>query len=437
MKRVLLVSPHFPPTNAPDMQRVRLVLPYLRAHDWAAEVLAVEADQVAAPCDPWLLKTLPEDVPVHRVTARSLRWARVPGFGLLARRATAALRRRGDQLLAGQHFDLVYFSTTQFGVHVLGPEWKERHGVPFVMDYQDPWVSDYYRQHPETVPPGGRIKYALMDRQDRREEARVVHATAGITSVSAGYIDALRERYPLLPHHLPTAVMPFPGDQRDFELATRHTVSTPKADGPTKPLRRWIYVGRGGTDLAVAANGLFAALGQARQRDPESWRDLRIELIGTSYARDGAGIPTLAPLAAAHGVADLVSESTDRIPYSETLRRLRSADALLILGSNDRSYTASKLYPYLLARRPLLGVLHRASSAFQILTATAGGTAVGFDEQTPIEQLADEIDRAWFSNDGWRRTSPLNESAFAPYSASRQAEALTEFWERCLADHSR
>lgn len=413
------------------MQRVRLVLPYLREHGWAAEVLAVEAAQVAAPRDPWLLETLPQDVPVHRVTARSLRWARLPGFGLLASRATAALRRRGDQLLAGKRFDLVYFSTTQFGVHVLGPEWRERHQVPFAMDFQDPWVTDHYRRNPAEVPPGGRFKYAIMDRKDRRQEAQVVRAAAGFTSVSAAYLETLQDRYAELRPDLPSAVMPFPGDQRDFDLVANTIPAAPAADS-AKTARRWTYIGRGGNDLARAANGFFAALARARQRDDTAFRNLRVELCGTSYAPQGRGTPTLAPLAADHGVEDLVVESTDRIPYSETLHRLLTADALFILGSNDRAYTASKLYPYLLARRPLLGILHRESSAFRILTETRGGVAVGFDDQTGGENLVEAIDRQWFHPRTFNRIPSLDPVAFAPYSAARQASELARFWENCL-----
>ncbi len=34
MKRVLIISPHFPPINAPDCQRVRMSLPYYRRYGW-------------------------------------------------------------------------------------------------------------------------------------------------------------------------------------------------------------------------------------------------------------------------------------------------------------------------------------------------------------------------------------------------------------------
>ena len=47
--KVLIISPHFPPTNAPDMQRVRMILPYLSESGMTAEVLAVNSAQVAAP----------------------------------------------------------------------------------------------------------------------------------------------------------------------------------------------------------------------------------------------------------------------------------------------------------------------------------------------------------------------------------------------------
>ena len=46
VKKVLIVSPHFPPINAPDMQRVRLALPYLRELGWEPTVIAVGPDLV-------------------------------------------------------------------------------------------------------------------------------------------------------------------------------------------------------------------------------------------------------------------------------------------------------------------------------------------------------------------------------------------------------
>ena len=46
---------------------------------------------------------------------------------------------------------------------------------------------------------------------------------------------------------------------------------------------------------------------------------------------------------------------------------LTHASAILLLGSTERHYTASKLYPALLAKRPILALFHQASSVVSIL----------------------------------------------------------------------
>ena len=69
--RILIISPHFPPSNTADMQRVRLILPYLQEQGVAAEVLVVGSEAVASPLDPWLAAGLPAEVPVHRSGPRA------------------------------------------------------------------------------------------------------------------------------------------------------------------------------------------------------------------------------------------------------------------------------------------------------------------------------------------------------------------------------
>lgn len=146
MRRVLIVSPHFPPTNAPDHQRVRMSLPYFRESGWEPVVLAVDAAGVVGLPDPLLAQTLPTDVPVHRVSALPVSLTRLAGLGNVAYRAWFQLKSAGDRLLREGQFDLVYFSTTQFVVTALGRRWQERFGVPFVVDVQDPWRTDYYER---------------------------------------------------------------------------------------------------------------------------------------------------------------------------------------------------------------------------------------------------------------------------------------------------
>jgi hypothetical protein len=426
MKRVLIVSPHFPPTNAADMHRVRMVLPYLRENGWEAEVIAAIPGAVAAPRDEWLADGLPSDVPVHRVKALGLGWSRVPGLGTLGFRALPAVLRKGNELLSDKRFDLVYFSSTQWPVHLAGPKWKKRHGVSFAMDYQDPWVNDYYDKHPEVMPPGGRFRYGLSAALSRWMEPRVLRRCAGYTAVSEAYPRDLNRRYPWAAD-LPYTVMPFPGSERDLERAKNNGVRQGQFD-VRDGKSHWVYVGRGGKDMERSARILFRALAEYFSDKPDLRQQIRLHFIGTSYAPAGQGQPTIAPIAAEFGLADMVREQADRIPYSETLRCLLDASAILALCSDDSGYTASKIYPCLLARKPLLAICDYRSSVASLINEVGGGVCATFGNQGAPDAAA-MVRARWLESSAWRNGIPLDERKFARYLDRASAAELAGWWE--------
>jgi hypothetical protein len=370
-------------------------------------------------------------VPVHRVVALGLDWGRVPGLGTLTFRALGVLRRMGDVLLKTGRFDLVYFSTTQFGVHTLGPRWQRRFGVPFAMDYQDPWVNDYYQKHPQITPPGGRLKYAVVDRLNRWMEPRVLRHCAGVTCVSADYPRQLRNRCDFLPSDWPVEVIPFPGDARDL-LRVEADGTQQSEFAPGDGNCHWVYVGAAGPMMVLAVRGIFGALQEHERSHSGFLKDLRLHFIGTSYAAAGSGRKTVEPLAAEYGLAAVVEEHPDRIPYSQALRCLLDADALIVPGSDDPGYTASKIYPYLLAGKPLLAVFHEQSSVVPLIRAVGGGVCVPFQTNEPTHALSHRVLQEWLETGQWRRPVPLDRTAFEPHTAKIQAEVLCRFFDRCL-----
>ena len=447
MRRVLIVSPHFPPSNAADMHRVRLLLPYFATHEWDAEVIAASSGCVASPRDDWLCKNLPENVNVHRVNGMSLGWSRIPGLGQLVPRIYHGFRKTGNNILKSQQFDLAYFSTTQFGINKLGPYWKNKFGLPFVLDYQDPWVNDYYQRNPNVIPPGGRIKYAVSHWLSQRLERRVLKQCNGVTSVSRAYVDQLTARYKFLAANFPRMVLPFPGDDQDLQCVRNDSSIKQSVFDPKDGMLHWVYVGRGSDDMHPALRGLFHALKAelrsadrceyASERQEISGRDkgdlarVKIHFVGTSYASKGKGKKSVQPLAAEYGLQNLVSESTDRIPYSETLRCLLDADALIVPGSDDPGYTASKIYPYLLARKPLLTIFHEKSSVNEIIRKVGGATSVQFSSEDTPQSLGNRIQHAWTIPQNYNRAIPFDETAFSQFSAKHQAKTLTSFFNEC------
>jgi hypothetical protein len=118
--------------------------------------------------------------------------------------------------------------------------------------------------------------------------------------------------------------------------------------------------------------------------------------------------------------------------YGETLQCLLDADALIIPGSDDSGYTASKLYPYILARRPLLAIFHRDSSVVDVLRSTRAGTCLTFDPATSDTALAKSVHEHWFQTQAYRQIPPTDWPAFEPYTARAMTARLCGFFDRLM-----
>ena len=434
MKRVLIVSPAFAPTNAADSHRVRQSLPYYRAAGWEPTVLAVDPAEVAAPQDPLLLETVPSDVRVVRAGAIPRTWTARLGVGSLEARALVPVARAGARLLrdaqrAGAPFDLVFFSTTSMGFTALGPRWQRTFGVPFVVDLQDPWLDDYYDRDGAPPPPGGALKYGLSQRVARTCEPYVLRRAAHVISVSPAYPEMLVARYPdIAPGRF--TVLPFGAPERDFEVLDAVRVPNPAFD-PADGLEHWAYVGIAAGMMAFALNALFSALAAARAKDPSRYDRVRVHFVGTTYAEGDRAEKAVEPIATRHGVADLVDERPHRIPYFEALQILRDAGALVIPGSDNPGYTASKLYPYILARRPLLALFHEQSTVVGVIRETKAGTVVPFASGESVADVAARLSAEWFD-----RPLPAVDTdwdAFEPYTARAAALRQADVFDAALA----
>lgn len=431
MQKLLIVSPNFPPTNAPDHQRVRVAIPHFEHLGWKPTVLAVRADEVEAPVDPLLLKSIPPNLRRVDVQPWPLAWTRKLGFGGLSTRALGAIRRAGNKLLSTEGFDLVYFSTTQFRINSLGTYWKRRFGVPYVVDLQDPWLNDYYADHPGQRPPGGRIKFWLSTQFARYEEPRCLRNASHITAVSADYASMLSKRYSWFDTRKCTT-LPFAGSAADFEILRENSASVKQNQFETDDNHQhWVYVGRGGADMRFALASFFSAFAQAKSCD-SNLSNVRMHFIGTSYARADAAQPTVQPVAEEFGLQGVVHEHPQRIPYFEALRCMLDADALIVPGSDDSSYTASKIYPYILVQKPLLSIFHANSSIHKVLQETAAGQCVAFDSQDTVEDVASRVHAEWFSREQYRNQPQTNWDAYRPYSSERMADKLVEIFDQAV-----
>jgi hypothetical protein len=376
LKRVLIISPYFPPTNAADTQRVRMSLPYFREFGWEPEVVTVDLCYSDMVMDPLLSQTVPTDIPTHFVKALPKQWTSKVGLGSIALRSLFYYRKKVNSLLKEKKFDLIYFSTTQFPVCILGAYWKKKFKIPYVIDMQDPWHSDFYEDKPkEERPP----KYWAAYQISKRLEPIAMNKVGGLIAVSDGYLQTLSERYPNC-KKVPQRTITFGAFEPDFTIAKQNVLLQPSMLPQGDEKVSIVYVGRGGKDMQTAVAFLLESFKKGLEKFPAIFTRIHFYFIGTSYAAAGEGKPTISPIAEQIGVADYVTEITDRIPFYQTLNTLSDASALFIPGSSDPQYTASKIYPYVLAKRPILAFFHPASSVVSFLKASGVGTVLTFDQ---------------------------------------------------------
>jgi len=421
-KKLLIISPYFPPTNAADMQRIRMSLPYFARFGWDAEVVTIDPKFSGMSRDELLLQSLPDGIKVHYVRALNKNWTSKFGLGSIALRSLRSYQKKVNRLLKEDHFDLVYFSTTQFPVCILGAYWKKRFNVPYVIDMQDPWHSDYYKDKPRYQRPK---KYWFSYRLNKRLEPRAMRTVDGLISVSESYITTLKDRYPEI-RNIPAETITFGAFAPDMVVAGQHQNSfRPLLDPSSINI---VYAGRGGIDMHRAIEPLFKALKHGLDTDPESFRNLRLYFIGTSYAPAGQGIPTIMPLAKQAGVERHVTESTHRISYYHTLATLNQADALFIPGSDDPKYTASKIYPYILSQKPLLAIFNPESPAVPVLKEYGAGNVYGFDQdnQAAILEFLSKVARRESDQVSY------NPEAIRKYSAEQLTEKQCQLFNKVL-----
>ena len=396
MKRVLMVSPHFPPDTTAGCHRVRLLAPHLAEHGWEPTVLAVDPRDYEGRLDPDLEALVPESLRVLRCRALSTGSTRLFGVGDLGLRAYFGLRQACRFLLAKERFDALFITIYPSYPALLGPALRRRFGVPFVLDYQDPWVGAWGKS--VGGGKGGRpdLKSRLSRALATRLEPRAVAGADAITAVSARTYEEVFERYPRLAARFSEdrlAAIPLGGEAADFEQVR----ADPRPNDYFDPGDGDFHLCYVGTLLPLGFETLRAVLAAAdrlRERSPALYDRLRIHFFGTSNQATLAAEERVLPVAEELGVADRVTEEAPRVLYLDALRILTQASAILMMGSSERHYTASKLYPGILARRPLLAAYHGESSVTSLL-AEAGREptvrVVSYDDTTRAESRVGEI----------------------------------------------
>lgn len=428
-RTVLIIAPDFTPSSYPPALRARFFAQHLKEFGWDPIVLTTDPKNYEWSVDPENEKLLDPSVEVIRTGAWSIKWTRKLGFGDLSIRTLWPHWRALSCICRQRPVDLILISVPPNWPIVLGRLAHMRFGIPYILDYNDPILTDYYWKLPRSKRPP---KWALVYTLYRFLEPFALKRVDQLIGVDNSYTAGLFKNYEWLKGVATTSVA-FGVEPQDFEYVRRHPRRNSffvRGDG----LFHMSYVGRGGPDMVAALRALFTAVQRGRGKAPEIYKRLRMHFIGTTYAPNAAGKYQVLPVARECGVEDLVEESPGRVQHLDAIQILLDCDALVVLGSEAPHYTASKLFPYILAAKPLVAVFHEESSAVKLLEETRAGKPITFSAVRPPLSVAWEIEAALQQ----LLTAPAGAcpttdwKKFEPFTARGVTARLAEVFERSV-----
>lgn len=423
--RILIVSWYYPPSNDIAALRAGKISQYLRDaghdlwvltgqslhHDWSQPVALPEDRIIRAPwfdvddlLFPWkwrLIRTEEKPVPAHnpsssqlsRYDKRSKLLSRLRNLYLDMVRIPDhqagwqpfAVREAG-RLLSAQAFDFIYASGPPFSAFFVARRLSARFGVPWIAEYRDGWARDVYSPRPGWR---GAIDAFL--------ENRVTKTATAIIAISEPWAAHYREKF-----HLPVAAISNGFDPEDHPPERARTTGSPEVT--------ITHVGsmyRGLRDPSI--------LYEAIKRSQLTPANLKVDFYGAVAAE-------VLPLAEQCGVTDFVALHP-RVPFHRSLQIQRESDILLLLQSGkDLRNVPAKIFEYLAARRPILGVGLDDGIPARIVRERHAGFYVS-DADAMAEQLkrwvAEKKEKGFIAD--------LPESARAGFSRTEQLRVLDGF----------
>ncbi len=428
-RSAVILSAYFPPSTLAGVHRARHLAKHLPAAGWQPIVLCVSEAHHEELLDPRLASLVPPDIEILKVGALPARLTRLAGVGEISLRAWRPLQNALYRLLERRTVGAVLITGSPYYPMLFARSIKRRFGVPVVLDFQDPWVSNWGKEQPFFSKAGMAHRLATL------LEPRALQAADFVTSVSDMQNAEMAARYPWLDVSR-MAALPIGGDPADFAALRTASDETDAVD-LEEGFFHLSYVGTLLPHAKALLRVLFRAFARLRAAEPRLAARMRLNFIGTSNQSAGGAIGRVRPIAETEGVAESVREIAQRVPYLGALGVLARSDGILLFGSDEPHYTASKIYPALMCGRPFLSLFHRASSSHAILCAAGGGSPWAFE--TPDELAALEPSLA----EGLRALAlrpesfgVANREAYAAYEARNIACRFAEIFDRLTSERA-
>ncbi len=415
-KNILIIYPHFPPSNLAGVHRPRLFARYLPVFGWEPIILTVNEEYYTEKLDWSLVELLPKNLRIEKVSA--FRPGRLGFIGDLGLRAFIQLYRKALAIIRNERISFIYIPIPSFYCAMLGRLLYSKTKVSYGIDYIDPWVHFF---------PGSEkvlSRHWFSTKLAKFLEPIAIKKASLITGVAEGYYKGVIDRNPRLLKRCVFGAMPYGGEVEDHKAVDGMNKS-PSLFPATADKVRLVYAGA----MLPKAYKPLEVVFRAIKNNPALFTDVEFHFIGTGKTPDDENGFNIKPLAEKYRLwQTIVYEYPKRIPYLEVLVHLHVASGIFILGSTEPHYTPSKVYQGVLSGKPILAVLHKESSAAKVIGNSGAGLVLSFTEQNLdiIESGFPKIFNQYLAMLPAYDVSKINMETFENYSAKNVTKKLAE-----------
>ena len=426
LKRLLIITYYWPPTGGSGVQRWVKFGKYLPEFGWQPVVYTPENPEQLAR-DESLLADIPacaevikthivepyaayrrltggkQGQEVNPVNAQQKTWKQrlslwIRGNCFIPDPRVGWVRpsvRFLKKYLAEHPVDAVVTTGPPQSVHLIGLGLKKALGVRWIADFRDPWTEMFYYKHLGLS--------AAADCKHRRLEQSVLDGADLIVSVSPPVAADFQAKT-----KTPVVLITNGFDEDDFAapsssfagLTGESPASAPGVQvfpGPKKGPEKYLDTPapqRPRTKIRLVHTGLFAAdgnplnlwdaLSERCAADADFRERLEIRLAGKVDA-------AITDAIRARGLGDNLVE-LGYLPHDETVREQREADILLLPLRREPEYAKvlpGKIFEYLAARRPVLGIGQEDGAAAAVLRDAAAGEMFDWDKKEELLAFLD------------------------------------------------
>jgi len=445
MKKILLISYHFPPDNAVGGLRVVRFSRYLPSFGWEPIVLTLK-DRYRDRLDSARMKDVEHVTVVQtmmlprmkdvflkmrsivRGLFRGKKNNRTKAVGTVHQKSNQErketflrkVKRYGISLfiflpdqnknwvipallravyeIKRRKIECAYTSGPPHSVHLIGLLAKKLTRAAWIADFRDPWIDSLHDRPAST-------RSALSDRIERWMEKQVVKNADRVLTTTKALREVFLNKYPAEPRdkflYVPNGI-----DREKIPLETRPE----KYPKYTITYAGTLYEGRSPVPVFEAIRALIA---QGRIGPDE----ICLKLVGNCDSIDGRATTDVVE---EYGLQKVV-EVSGHVPYDKAIQIMRSSHLLLlIVPSNHDLCIPAKVYDYFGVEAKILAITERGAT-FDLIHETGTGRCFSPSDIDAISKCLYE-----FIKNGDRESAKADPSLYRQFETKRITQQLAE-----------